>query len=142
MNKAREYLEQAYRLDERITCRLFQLAQLKEMATTISSHIKDVCVQETHNDHKLEDTIVKIVEQEKEIDNEIDALVELKAEVRYVIEKVPNVEQRLLLEERYLCFKSWEEIATDMSYGLRWIYKLHDKALKSVTQILGDEIGH
>lgn len=138
MNKAREYLDQAYRLDERINSRLLQLAQLKDMATTITSHIKDICVQESHNNHKLEDTIVKIVEQEKEIDNEIDALVELKADVRHVIDKVPNVEQRLLLEERYLCFKSWEEIAADMSYGLRWIYKLHDKALKSVGQILGE----
>ena len=138
MNKAKEYLDQAYRLDERINSRLLQLAQLKDMATTITSHIKDICVQESHNNHKLEDTIVKIVEQEKEIDNEIDALVELKADVRHVIDKVPNVEQRLLLEERYLCFKSWEEIAADMSYGLRWIYKLHDKALKSVGQILGE----
>lgn len=138
MNKAREYLDQAYRLDERINSRLLQLAQLKDMATTITSHIKDICVQESHNNHKLEDTIVKIVGQEKEIDNEIDALVELKADVRHVIDKVPNVEQRLLLEERYLCFKSWEEIAADMSYGLRWIYKLHDKALKSVGQILGE----
>ena len=138
MNKAREYLDQAYRLDERINSRLLQLAQLKDMATTITSHIKDICVQESHNNHKLEDTIVKIVEQEKEIDNEIDALVELKTDVRHVIDKVPNVEQRLLLEERYLCFKSWEEIAADMSYGLRWIYKLHDKALKSVGQILGE----
>lgn len=138
MNKAREYLDQAYRLDERINSRLLQLAQLKDMATTITSHIKDICVQESHNNHKLEDTIVKIVEQEKEIDNEIDALVELKTDVRHVIDKVPNVEQRLLLEERYLCFKSWEEIAADMSYGLRWIYKLHDKALKSVGHILGE----
>lgn len=136
---AREYLEQAYRLNERIDCKLTQLSQLKDMATNITSNLSDVCVQKTHNDHKLEDTIVKIVEQEKEINAEIDAMVDLKDEIKRTIEKVPSVEQRLVLEERYLCFRSWEKIATHMSYGIRWVYKIHGKALATVEKILEEK---
>ena len=75
---AKQYLSQAYRLDERINSKLEQLGQLKMMATNITSNLSEICVQKTHNNHQMEDTIVKIIEQEQEIDDEIDALVDRK----------------------------------------------------------------
>lgn len=39
-----------------------------------------------------------------------------------------------LLELRYLCFKSWEQIAVDMGYDLRWLYRLHHRALNAVSE--------
>lgn len=101
---AKQYLLQAYRLDERINSKLEQLGQLKMMATNITSNLSEICVQKTRNNHQIEDTIVKIVEQEQEIDDEIDALVDLKAEILHMVDKVPGIDHRLLLENRYLVF--------------------------------------
>jgi hypothetical protein len=36
-----------------------------------------------------------------------------------------------LLELRYLCFKTWEQIAVDLGYDLRYLHKLHSRALDS-----------
>lgn len=130
--EARNYLDQAYRLDQRIRIKLEQLAQLKTMVTSITSNLSDVRIQSSSDNSKMENTIIKIIEQETELDNEIDTLVDLKAEIRRVIEAVPEKEQRFLLEERYLVFRKWEQIAADMQYGIDNVFKLHQKALSNV----------
>lgn len=94
--------------------------------------MNEVTVQTSHDNTKMESTILKIVEQEKEIDDEIDRLVDLKAEVRRVIGDVENIDCRLLLELRYLCFRSWEEIAVEMDYSIDNVFRIHRKALDMV----------
>ena len=77
--------------------------------------------------------IGKIVDLETEINADIDMLVDLKREMVAVIKAVENPEYQTLLELRYLCFKTWEQIAVEMNYSIQHIYRLRDKAL---TQIL------
>ncbi len=57
-------------------------------------------------------------------------------ELTAVVKKVKNPEFRTLLELRYLCFKTWEQIAVDMDYDLRWIYRMHKNALDAVREII------
>ncbi|MGL6015774.1 MAG: DUF1492 domain-containing protein [Selenomonadaceae bacterium] len=80
----------------------------------------------------MEDIIAKMVDLENEISADIDALVDLKREIVSAIKSVDNPEFRTLLELRYLCFKPWEQIALEMGYDLRWLYRLHQKALAVV----------
>ena len=63
-------------------------------------------------------------------------MVELKGEIVSVIKKIDDPEHQTLLELRYLCFKTWEQIAVDMNYSVRNIYKLHDQSLADVKQFL------
>lgn len=129
---ARRYLSEAYRLDRRITNDLHQLEQLKSLATHVTSSLSEMKVQESHGRSRMEDTVIKIIDQERTIDGEIDALVDLKQEIREAIRAVPNLEEGFILEERYLCFRSWEEIASDMGYGIDNVFRLHRKALQHV----------
>ena len=62
-------------------------------------------------------------------------LVQMKKDIVHKIKAVQNTEYQTLLELRYLCFKSWEQIAVDMGYELRWLYRLHHRALDAVTEI-------
>ena len=80
----------------------------------------------------MADTVAKIVDLEAEINRDIDRLVDLKREIVGVIKSISNPEYQTLLEKRYLCFLTWEQIAVDMNYGIDNIYKLHSKALKCV----------
>lgn len=127
--EARHYLGQMYRLDQRIYSKLIQLSLLRSNALNISSNINEVSVQTSHDNAKMEKTMLKIIQQEREIDDEIDRLIDLKAEIREVIGRVPNIECRLLLELRYLCFRSWEEIAMEMEYSIDNVFRIHRKAL-------------
>lgn len=60
-------------------------------------------------------------------------------EVRQVVESVPDERQRLLLSLRYISFTRWEDIAEQMGYDVRWIYRLHGNALQSAALILANK---
>ena len=84
----------------------------------------------------MENTICKIIDLQHEINEDIDRLVDLKTEIVAAIKSVENREYQTLLEKRYLCFETWEQIAVDMHYSLRWIHILHGKALNDLGRIL------
>jgi len=50
-----------------------------------------------------------------------------------VIKAVTDPGYQTLLELRFLCFRTWEQIAVDMNYSIQHIYRLYDKALKEIT---------
>lgn len=132
MSDARTYLEQAYRIDQRINSKIEQVASLHNLATKANSTLTDMPESPNRNIHRMEDIIVKIVDLENEINQDIDMLVDLKTEIMQVIKKVDDLELQTLLEQRYLNFRTWEQIAVDMGYNVRHLYRMHDKALKAV----------
>lgn len=106
--------------------------KLRESATKATATLSDMPRPDSPNVQSMEETIVKIVDLEREINRDIDALVDLKAEARKVISKLDNPEQQLILEMRYLCYKSWAEIAEDLSFSESNVYKIHGEALKRI----------
>ena len=48
-------------------------------------------------------------------------------------------EYQIILEQRYLCFKSWEQIAVDMGYSIQHTFRLHDAALTELERFYKDE---
>lgn len=64
-----------------------------------------------------------------EIDKRLAELKQYKAEVLCIINNVKNTSYRTILTARYINNKTWEEIAQDMNYDIRWIYRLHGQAL-------------
>ena len=77
----------------------------------------------------MANTVGRIIDLQNEINRDIDELVDLKAEIREVIDAVPDTDLRLILEERYLNWKSWEQIAVTLGYNLRYLHRLHRQAL-------------
>ena len=69
---------------------------------------------------------------EREINADIDRLVDLKAEARKAINAVTDPDQQLILELRYLCYKPWLEIAETIGYSEPTVYRLHGEALKNI----------
>ena len=129
----KEYLLQARYLDERIHSKLQQIESLNDLATSCSAVIGDMPRNPNHGGSKMADAVIKIVSLQEEINQDINVLVELKHEIMGVIKAVPNVEYQTLLEKRYLCFITWEQIAVDMNYSMQHIHRMHSAALKEIT---------
>ena len=129
---ARDYLSQAYRLDQRINSKLEQVESLNELATKVSSTLTGMPKNPNSATSTMADTVTKIIALQAEINNDIDRLVDLKREMVAVIKAVSNTERQTLLELRYLCFKTWEQIAVEMNYTVRNVHLLHKEALKAV----------
>ncbi|MGF7142812.1 DNA-directed RNA polymerase specialized sigma subunit [Anaerotaenia torta] len=129
---SKEYLGQAYRIDQRINSKLEQVSCLREIAAKATYTFSETPPSGTRNVHSMEGIIVKIIDLENEINADIDTLVDLKREIVGIIKAIKNPEYQTLLELRYLCFRSWEQIAVAMGYSLQHIFRLHDKALNMV----------
>ena len=133
---AKEYLSQAYRLDQRIDAKIAQVASLNELATKCTSTLTGMPRNPNRGTSTMADAVAKIVDLQAEINRDIDRLVDLKREIVAVIKSVEDTEYQTLLEKRYLCFQTWEQIAVDMHYSGKWILKMHDRALDVVEGIL------
>ena len=136
---AKDYLLQARYLDERITSKTQQIASLNDLATKCTSTFSDMPRNPNRGGSKIEDCVIKIIELEESIKNDIEKLVDLKSEIMAVIKAVPNVEYQTLLEKRYLCFITWEQIAVDMNYSMQHIHRMHSNALKEIVVPNKDE---
>ena len=132
---AKEYLSQARFLDMQIKSKLDQLQSLNDLATKCTSVISDMPKMPNKSVSSMADTIHKIIDLQCEINRDIDEMVHLKNQIVHVIDKVKKTDYRMILEKRYLCFQNWEEIAADMSLDLRWLYRLHGRALEAVGKI-------
>ncbi|MCC8013657.1 MAG: DUF1492 domain-containing protein [Eubacterium sp.] len=137
---AKEYLGQAYRIDQRIKNKTEQLNSFRELAVNVSSTISDYPSKGTRNVHRLENTIVKIVDMENQIKADIDRLINLKIEITNAIASVNDEHCRMVLELHYLQFKSWTDIAFEMNYSPRQISRIKDKAHKQIEKNLNDGI--
>lgn len=132
---AKEYLSQAYRIDQRINSKIEQIASLRELSLKATTTLSDM-PKGTRNVHSKEKIITKMMDLENEINADIDELVDIKQTIVSVIKAVDNTEYQTLLELRYLCFKQWEQIAVTMGYSLHHLYKIHNAALKICAEIL------
>lgn len=131
----KEYLSQARYLDMRIDSKLAQVSSLNDLVTKCTAVMTGMPHSSSKSTSKMEDTISKIVDMENEINTDIDRLVDLKDEISRVINGVEQTDLRMILEKRYLCFRSWEKIASEMFYDLRWLHRLHGRALESAEKV-------
>lgn len=129
---AKEYLSQAFHIDQRINSKLEQVMKLRETSVKATATLTDMPRSDSPHVHRLEDTICKIVDLENEINRDIDRLVDLKRETREVISQLSDPDQQLILELRYLCYKSWSRIMEELDYSETSIYRLHGLALKKL----------
>lgn len=133
---AKEYLSQAYKIDNDINSKLEQVASLRDLATKATTTMSDMPGSPNRNIHKMENAIIKIVDLEDEINSDINELISLKADITHMIKRVSNRQERTILEKRYLCFDTWEQISVDMGYSIQHTFRLHDKALREVDGFL------
>lgn len=130
---AKEYLSQAQNIDQKIDSMLEQAAKLRSIATKTTAVISGMPGSATKNPHRLSDVVVKLVEQEEAIDREIDRLVALRAEIYCVIQNVDSMDERLVLELRYMSYRSMPEIARQLEVSERQVYRIHERGLQHIS---------
>lgn len=130
---AKDYLKRAYLLDKQINVEIQELESLKAMRGQVQGVFYGERIG-TNPNRNLEapfvKTIEKIWEREQRLNEKIDRLVDLKTEINAAIDKLEDVEERLLLKYRYLKNESWEDIALDLNVSYRTVHRIHASALR------------
>lgn len=133
---AKEYLSQARTLNMRIKSKLQQIESLNELAASCNVVYSDMPRNPNHGGSKVERAVLKIIEVEESLKQDVEDLVDLKQEIMSAVQSVSDVELQALLEKRYLCFLPWEEIAEEMHYSIQHVYRMHGEALSRISEIM------
>lgn len=129
----KEYLHQAYLLDQRIKSDTLECEELREMAHTISSP----GFEEHYNASKNTDapyihSLEKLWEMEESVLKEQALLISLKKQIQEVISSVERPEWQTVLRYRYIHNYSWTMIADLVIAGEKTVRRWHDQAVMSI----------
>ncbi|MCB5280119.1 MAG: DUF1492 domain-containing protein [Candidatus Cloacimonetes bacterium] len=131
---ARTYLSQARLLNNRIRSYENELEYINTIALGPSgpSYGPNKIKQAPSLEAPFVRYIDKIMELEKIIHDEISKLIKLKQNIARTIAEVGDAKLEIILRERYINCRNWEDIAIDLAYSQVYLYKLHQKAIKLI----------
>ena len=131
----KEYFQQALWLDRKINSYIREAERLREMTVSIRSPSLDDKVQTSRpNEAPFVRGVERLMALEERINREIDALVDLKDELRTVIDALPSWEEQTVLRCRYLCGMAREDIGAEMNVSPRTVLRWHGSALAHAVQ--------
>lgn len=130
---AKEYLQQVRLADVKMLQRINQLKEVRASISYISGidYSKDR-VQTTPQAGNKQ--IEKLVDLEAEVNNIIDETVAAKHKIISEIQSLDNADYIQLLYKRYIEYKPFETIASEMYLSYYRICHLHGDALKEFQQ--------
>lgn len=75
-------------------------------------------------------------ELDDELLNAEERVNNVKIEVTDLISKLPDVNQQMVITERYVNLKTWERIAQEMCTSVRIVQKIHGRALPLLEKLI------
>ena len=89
----------------------------------------------------VEDKYLELADRSSDVNRAIDAKVDYTLKVSAELDQMKDDKLRCLLRDRYICCKSWEQIAVDMGYVIRRVYQLHGEAPQEFEKLHPDKFG-
>lgn len=105
-----------------------ELVELRKRAVNISSPALGDKVQSNHIS-SLDEIVEKLEIQADKVNKMWDSYIEKKAQASSLIQKEPDEYRRCVLYRYYILGQSWEQIASEMNFSVRWVMQLHGWAL-------------
>lgn len=131
-----EFLEKAYRIEERMNSILEQMQQLRAIAAKTTQTLSDMPFSGTREIHPLEKCIAAIDELEREQRDKLAELANTKLTISNAINSISDIDCQLYLEYRYMSHKSTAEIMNLLFKSKRSVERLHKRALKEIQTLI------
>lgn len=132
---AKEYLRQIAVLDAKIKRRQTEIEELKTAATHITTVFDENKIQSSGRaDDKIANIVTRWITMEHQVAEMLEQLMDLRHKIIGEIHQLTDDRYIRILEMRYVDRETFEQIAVNMQYDIRWIYRLHGYALQEFTQ--------
>lgn len=126
------WLNRARNIDREIDSLLRERSEMRDMLFSVTSNYEAIVVSGTKDPHKFD----RLAILETEIDNQIDNLVSVKAEILRAINKLDDGRFRDVLRLRYLESRTFEQIAVEINYSYKQTCRIHGRALLKIEEAL------
>lgn len=133
---AKEYLNNVRTIDIQLKVKEHRLVKLRQDLYTLQSI--DYSKDRVDGGQGLDmgDKIAKIQELEKKFNAEWDELLRIRTEAEDKINCLSDPLHRVILTERYINCKDWDDIKDVLQYrSMRGVLKLHGNALKEFESV-------
>jgi DNA-directed RNA polymerase specialized sigma subunit len=137
--RVQQYLKQIQNIDDMINRKQEQIDNLRSIATSMQMNTDSDRVQSSGSKDKLGDCCAKIADLQEEINADIDAFVDAKADIMHTVDKLESLEERNILYYRYFKMLPFVAIAGRMCISESTAYRIHHQALCNVSNILYPE---
>lgn len=126
---AKEYLSELQLMKFNIEQLQEQKQTYMDMATSITAAINPVKVQTTSKNDRMGDSVAKLADISKEIDEEITALLIKQDKVLKQIRELHNLRYIQILSKVYVQGKNIKVAASEMGMSYPYVRELHKSAL-------------
>lgn len=127
MNRVRRQYYVVKQAEEELTAIKADILSLK--ASSMTEHVSGT------KESDLADKYIKLEKYFDRVIGEWDKLIDMRIEAKAMIKMLPDETQQAVLYARYINCSRWENIASDMGYSWRGIFKIHGLALKNFERV-------
>ena len=136
----KEYFQQAFTIDRLLKATRTQLEELREKRLIVSSLSYGEKVQNSPNSEKFNASSDLFIDLEQTLVENEKRLTGLKFEFLGHIHKLDKPTHQLIMMERYVNLKKWDQICIDNNYSWGAVHKIHGEALKCMEVYIGNMI--
>ena len=133
--RAETYLKQIEESECRIENKIAEIQRLEALADNISPHLSEVKVSSTPNPFRAQEVWSRLIDARDELIDEVNELLDLKAEITRTLEMLPAEEYDVLFNI-YVLLKPVQQVADDKHYTRQAIYYTRDRGLEELQKIL------
>ena len=131
----KKYLDQIQILETKINLKKDQILEERARAQSCTAVMFER-VQTSPCEDSLPNIINKICEFEKDMDNLIDELIDLKRDIIAKLDRMTNPDHIRILDMKYLKGKNLVEVACELNYSYRQVKRKHGWALEEFKQFM------
>ena len=117
--------------EKRVRILTRSIAALRSLATSLSAPLGGDRVQATGTNDRIGRLVAEIADAEKEMEREVQRLTALRLEAIRMIRTLKEPEQSVMFL-RYVAGKTWETVAEQTEYEIRYTYKIGKRALNAL----------
>lgn len=135
-NKQTEkWLYRAWNASEEIDAKQTQLEEMRSRAMSVTATLTGMPGRASKDPHAKMEKYLLLSEN---ISIQIDKLIGIQKEVTEVIDKVQDDRMRIVLTERYINRRKWEDISNIMHYSHEggYVFRLNRLAIQAVKDVL------
>lgn len=130
----KEYLKSFKVLNTLIDSKIKDIKRLRSLISSVKSINTGEKVKSSNTDNSVDNTVIKIVDLEKDYKNLVLLYINKRTEFDKILNQM-NTKERLLIELKYINGLTWEQVAWQMNYSERVIYRLHNDVLNKLKKI-------
>lgn len=136
MNPAKEYLSQIKTLDSKIRRRQQEAKELRDVALSLGSTQMDPdrIRSASPDPDPMASQVTRYVDIQKEVQAMIIELMELKHQIIGQIAELDDSDCMRVLWKRYVDLKTFNQIADEIGYDIRTIFRIHGRALQAFNE--------